>query len=125
MLGVMPVFADPQSVTVNAVAQSLPRVDEGDESATYQKDDETYGLLISHTTTKNGRRRHQVRLDNNKIATDPFTPANSRKVSLSGYFVIDEPEDGAYSNAEILLHMKGLIAWSSDANVTKVIAGES
>lgn len=118
-------FADPQSVTVDAVAQSLPRVSVGNHSASYTKDDETYTLTISHQPTKNGRTRRQVRLDRIKIAADPFVSGNSREVSTSTYLVVDEPSDGAFTNAELLAHAKGLIGWLSDANVTKVLAGES
>jgi len=66
-----------------------------------------------------------VRLDTKKMSSDPFVPANSREVSQSVYLVVDEPEDGAFTNAELLASAKGLIAWLSDANVTKVLAGES
>jgi len=118
-------FSDPQSVTINSVAQSLPRTSVGDRSAVYTKDDETVMLTISHTTTSRGRVRRMVRLDVSKVASDPFVANQSRKVSSSAYLVIDEPVDGAYTNAELLLNGKALVAWLSDANLTKVIAGES
>lgn len=118
-------FSDPQSVTINAVAQSLPRTGVGDHTASYTKDDETITLNVSHTATSRGRVRRLVRLDVNKIASDPFVANTSRKVSSSYYVVIDEPSDGAFSNAELLANAKGLVGWMSDANLTKVIAGES
>lgn len=118
-------FADPQSVTIDAVAQSLPRVTVGDHSASYTKDDETVSLSISHQTTKAGRVRRLARLDIMKVAPDPFRPADSREVRASYQFVIDEPEDGAFSNTEGLANAKGLIGFLSDANVTKLLAGES
>lgn len=118
-------FADPQSVTINAIANSLPRVDVGDRTATYTKDDETVSLTIAHATTNRGRTRRQVRLDLTKIAADPFTAGHSTEENCSVYLVIDEPEDSAFSNTELLNNTKGLIGWLTDANVTKVIAGES
>jgi hypothetical protein len=39
--------------------------------------------------------------------------------------VIDEPDDAVFTNTELLNNSKGLLGWLSDANVTKVIAGES
>lgn len=118
-------FSDPQSVTINSVAQSLPRTGVGDQSAVYTKDDETVRLTISHMDTSKGRTRRTVRLDVNKVAADPFTANQSRRLNSFGYVVIDEPSDGSFTNAELLLNMKGLVAWLSDANLTKVIAGES
>lgn len=118
-------FNDPQSVTINAVAQSLPRVSTGDHVASYTKDDETVGMTISHVTSNRGRVRRLVRLDVNKIASDPFVANQSRKVSSSVYVVIDEPKDGSYTNAELLQNAKALVGWMTDANLAKVIAGES
>lgn len=118
-------FSDPQSVTINAVAQSLPRTGVADHSASYTKDDETVALTISHSSTSKGRTRRMVRLDVNKIAADPFTANQSRKLSCSAYLVIDEPSDSSFTNTELLNNTKGLVGWLSDANLTKVIAGES
>lgn len=118
-------FSDPQSVTINAIANSLPRTSVGDRTASYTKDDETVVLTIGHTATNRGRVRRQVRLDVTKVAADPFVANQSREVSSSVYLVIDEPSDSAFSNTELLNNTKGLIGWLTDANVTKVIAGES
>lgn len=118
-------FSDPQSVTISSVAQSLPRVSEGDRTATYTKDDESVSLTIGHASTNRGRVRHSVRVDFQKVTPDPFVTTTNRKVSCSAYLVIDEPDDGTYSNAELLANTKGLLGWLSDANVTKVIANES
>ncbi len=59
------------------------------------------------------------------IAPDPFVAGNNREIQESIYLVIDEPTDGSFSNATSLLNAKGLVGWLSDANVTKVLAGES
>lgn len=118
-------FTDPQTVTFNAVAQSLPRTDTGGQAASYSKDDGTFILKVSHQTTKNGRLRHLVRLDQNKVAVDPFVAGISREAGASIQFVIDEPDGGQYTNAELLLLCKAGIGWMTDPNVTKVIAGES
>lgn len=118
-------FADPQSVTINSVANPLPRVAVGNRTASYSKDDESVTLRISHAATSRGRTRRNVRLDVTKLAEDPFISGSSRLVSSSYQFTVDEPTDGAFSNADLLLNAKGLIGWLSDANVTKVLAGES
>jgi len=117
-------FADPQSVTVNAVAQSLPRVSTGANSSVYQKDDATYKLTHSHQYGK--RNRHTTRLDNRKVAPDVFTSDNVA-YSMSCYLVIDAPITG-FTNAELKQIVDGLTAYltaSSGANVTKLLGGEN
>lgn len=114
-------FADPQSVTVNAVAQSLPAIKREDFSSSYRKDDASYTLTISHAEGK--RNRRVVRLENRKIAADPLT-ADNTEYSMSAYLVIDTPPVG-YTNTEAKDIVLGLTAWLSSANVLKVLGGES
>lgn len=118
-------FVDPQSVTIATVANSLPRVSVGDRQASYSKEDDTLSLAISHAVSAKKRTRRMVRLDHSKIASDPFVSGNNRPVSSSCYLVVDEPADGAYTNTELLDIVKGLLGWLSDANVSKLLAGES
>lgn len=114
-------FADPQSVTVNAVAQSLPAIRREDLASAYRKDDGTYGLEISHQEGK--RNRRVVRLNQSKIAADPLTAANV-EYSMSAYLVIDVPPVG-YTNTEMKDIVLGLTGWLTSANVLKVLGGES
>jgi len=118
-------FSDPQSVTISSVAQSLPRVSTDGQSSVYSKDDETVRFSVSHLATNRGRIRRAARMDISKIASDPFVANQSRKVNSAYYIVIDEPADGVFTNAELLANMKGLVGWTTDANLTKLIAGES
>lgn len=114
-------LADPQSVTVNAVAQSLPAVARKELASEYRKDDGSYALIISHAEGK--RNRRVVRLENRKIATDPLTAENA-EFSMSTYLVIDTPPVG-YTNTELKDIVLGLTAWLTSANVLKVLGGES
>lgn len=119
-------FADPQSVTINAVANSLPRVSQGNLSGVFQKDDGTVKLSFSHEVGKNGT-RHLVRLDHQKIATDPFTTTVNRTVGTSAWMVISTPKYG-YTIAEQKQIADALVAYlsaSSGANITKVLGDES
>lgn len=116
-------FSDPQSVTVNSVAQSLPAISRNDSSSVYQKDDATYKLTISHQY-KPERSRFVVRLDANKVAADPLASANNKVYSHSCYVVIDKPVVG-YSNTETQLMTSGLIAWLTSGNILKVLGGET
>jgi hypothetical protein len=116
-------FADPQSVTVNAVAQSMPAVSRNQDSSIYQKDDATYKLTISHNY-KAERSRFVVRLDATKTAADPLVSANNKIYSHTAYLVIDKPVVG-YTNTETQLMTTGLIAWLSSGNILKVLGGET
>lgn len=114
-------FADPQSVTVNAVAQSLPAIKREDLASTYRKDDASYALTISHQEGK--RNRRVVRLDNRMIATDPLTAANA-EFTMSTYLVVDLPPVG-YTTTQARDIVLGLVAWLTSGNITKVLGGES
>lgn len=118
-------FNDPQSITINAVANSLPRVSVGQNQSTYKSADGSVQLVITHTYGK--RVRRTVRLDHSKIAADPLQPGTNRPYSMSSYLVIDTPATG-YTSAEIKQIVDGLTAYltaSTGANVTKVLGGES
>jgi len=115
-------FADPQSVTINAVPISLPRVLTGTQDATYRNADETVQLRISHQDSK-GRKRRMVRLDQTVIAADPFSAENvSQKAGI--YLVVDEPAFG-FDDTELDYLVDALVAWLTSANIAKVLGGES
>jgi hypothetical protein len=117
-------FADPQSVTINAVANSLPRTSSGVNTGAFQKDDSTVKLSVSHQY--GSRIRRQLRLDHNKVAPDVFTSDNT-KYSMSAYIVIDAPTTG-YTLAEQKQIVDALTAYltaSSGARVTQLLGGEN
>lgn len=116
-------FADPQAVTVNTVSQSLPAVSRNSDSSVYQKDDGAYKLTISHQY-KAERSRFSVRLDTSKTAADPLVASNNRIYSTSVYLVMDKPTVG-YSNAEVQQLASALSAWCTQANLLKVLGGET
>jgi hypothetical protein len=115
-------FADPQSVTVNAVAQSLPATARNGTSSEYTKDDQSYKLTVGHQY--GNRHRFTVRLDANKIAADPLASANNQRYSSSVYLVMDKPVVG-YTNAEIRDIAAALTAWATSSNLLKVLGGET
>jgi hypothetical protein len=118
-------FADPQSVTVNAVAQSLARTSTGDHKSEYSKDDGTYSMKISHQL--GARNRRTLRLETFKIAADPYLTATNKKVSMTVYVVVDVPPQG-YTVAEQKLVTDGFVAYlaaSSGAAMTKLLGGEN
>jgi len=118
-------FSDPQSVTINAVANSLPRTSSGTNSGVFTKDDGLVRLSISHSLGK--RNRRLIRLDHSKIAADPLLAGVNVMASCAVHLVIDTPRTG-YTIAEvkqIVDALTGYLTASSGANVTKIVGGES
>lgn len=115
-------FTDPQSVTINAVPYSMPRVSSDGTKALYSEATESLKMTISHQESK-GRQRHMIRLDRRVVAADPLTAVNAYK-SCGVYLVIDEPEFG-FSDAELDYIVQGFKTWLSTANVLKVCGSES
>nr|QDH87257.1 MAG: hypothetical protein H4RhizoLitter20421_000002 [Leviviridae sp.] len=118
-------FADPQSVTINAVANSLPRVSSGINQGEFRKDDGLVGLKITHNYKS--RTRREIRLTHAKIAPDPLVSSTNIRYSMSVYLVCDVPVTG-YTVAEAKQIVDGLTAYltaSSGARVTQLLGGEN
>lgn len=117
-------FAEPQTVTVNAVPESLPRVAFGERRGVFQDLDAGIVLTISHTSGK-GRRRTTVRLDFNKTAADPLLDGVSKQYSMSTLQIIDTPIVG-FDSAEVEANAKALADWVvATGNLSKAVNGES
>lgn len=115
-------FADPQSLTINAIANSVPRISASDRSATYSSADGNLVFTISHQLSKK-RMRHLVRIDQRIIAIDPLNSVNTQQ-KAAVYMVIDEPEVG-FTDAQLTYLVDALKAWATNANVAKVLGLES
>lgn len=114
-------FTDPQSVTINAVPTSLPRVSDEATKSVYSSPDETLQLTISHQAST-GRQRHMVRIDQMVVAADPLTAVNQQQ-TLGVYVVVDQPNFG-FSDTNINYVVQALTAWLSATNVGKVLGRE-
>jgi len=118
-------FADPQSVTINAVAISMPRTSSGVNSGTFTAADGQTQLLVSHAYGK--RTRRTIRLNSSKVAADPLLPTQNVKLSNSVYLVIDAPVAG-FTNTELKQAVDGFLAAltaSSGAKITQLLGGEN
>ncbi|DAD50564.1 TPA_asm: coat protein [ssRNA phage Esthiorhiza.1_6] len=118
-------FADPQSITINTVAQTLPRTGSGTNTGQFTKDDGNVRLTVSHQIGK--RTRRTIRVDHSKIAPDPLISAQNIKFSMSVYLVADVPPTG-YTVAEQKQIVDALTAYltaSSGARVTQLLGGEN
>ncbi len=118
-------LTDPQSVTINAVAVSLPAVSRAANASVYQSNDGNTKLSISHNY--GNRTRRTARLDFSKVAADPLVSAQNIKYSMSAYLVIDQPITG-FTVAEAKQIVDALTAYltaSTGAKVTNILGGES
>lgn len=119
-------FADPQSVTINAVANSLPRTSSGNNRGEFTKDDGTVKMTVSHQY--NGKRnRRLIRLDHSKVAADPLLAGINVRATMAAYVVVDTPVTG-YSITEAKQITDALMAYltaSSGARVTQLLGGEN
>lgn len=115
---------DPQTVTINAVAISLPRVSSGVNTGTYRDNAGVVTETVSHTY--GARNRRLFKLDHSKIAADPLTAANTL-YSMGVHIVVDVPKVG-YTVVEQKQVIDGFIAQlsaSSGALITKILGGEN
>lgn len=118
-------FSDPQTITINSIANTLPRTSSGVNSGIFTKDDGNVKLTASHAYGK--RTRRTVRIDHSKIAPDPLISSTNIKYSMSAYLVVDVPVTG-YSIAEQKQIVDALTAWltiTSGSNATKLLGGEN
>jgi hypothetical protein len=118
-------LSDPQSLTINAVAVTLPRTSSGVNSGEFTANDGTVKETVSHQYGK--RNRHLFRIDHSKIAPDPLISSQNIKHSMSFYVVADVPVTG-YSVAEAKQVIDGFIGQlnaSSGALITKLLGGEN
>lgn len=118
-------YADPQSVTVNAVAQSMPRIASGTGTGAFQTADGLFQLTVSHAYGR--RNRRNIRLTQNKISADALIPSQNVKNNMSCYLVVDTPVNG-FTNVEAKYVVDALVAYltaSSGAKVTQLLGGEN
>lgn len=118
-------LTDPQSVTLNSSAVSLPRVLTDTGVGTFTNYDAKTRMRVNHTYGR--RTRRNVRLDLSKITADPLVASTNREVSASVGFWVDLPVSG-FSAADLEDLSKGILTWltaSSNANLKKVLAGEN
>lgn len=114
-------LADPQSVTINAVATPLPKTSNGPTVNVYTSADGNTSMTTKQNVTAT-RFRREVRLSQKKIAADPISTLNVEK-GFSVYLVIDEPRAG-FTDVEIGYVIDALKAWLTSTNYNKVLGGE-
>ncbi len=119
-------LADPQSITVSAVAKSMPRILNEGTHALYQMSDQTFSLDVRHTSfnkDKKARVRSRVGFTQRAVVADPLTAVNDfETVDIS--IQIDRPEVG-FSSAQIDAMCVGFKTWLDTTMVGKLYGRES
>lgn len=118
-------YADPQTVTVNAVPITLARSGSALNQGTFQSADTLYSMSVSHTYGRRSRRA--LRFNISKISADPLVPSQNLRSSASIMLVVDQPVNG-YTVAELKQAVDGFVAYlsgSSGARVSQLLGGEN
>jgi hypothetical protein len=115
-------YTDPQSITVNAVAQSMPRISSVGTKSVYQKNDLSFTMTISHAVSKD-RLRSMVRVDQRAIVPDPLTAVNDWE-NIAVSLVIDRPLIG-FTAAQQDQLLTGFRTWLATATSDKLYGRES
>ncbi len=119
-------YTDPQSVTVNAVPYSLPRVITGTTVGRFVSADAVREVTVDPRGTAK-RRRNVVRFYTKRNVLDPLGSGLSTTVQSMVSVTIDRPNSGV-TDVEIGQDLDGLVKWLTDAskaNQLKLIAGEN
>lgn len=116
-------YADPQSLTINAVAVSMPRVGSNNPttSGVFRSGDAEYEFRVAQNSTAN-RFRREVRLTRRKVAADPISAVN-KEVSASVIIAVDEPKFG-FTDVELGYLTSAIVAWFNAGNRDKLLGGE-
>lgn len=122
-------FADPQTVTINAVAKVLQKINQDGYSSEYllRSATDEYRLFIRNTKRTDKKLgvsfdRHNVELVHTIFPVAPATLSTSRKT----YFVVENQVGDTLTDP--VLEAAGLMAWataSTNANLTKLMNQES
>lgn len=117
-------FADPQSITYNAVVKSLPTIGRNDTQSEYKLNDAgvVYDFVLSHQFKT--RNRVVARLRRDAYAADPLYPTKNILASASATFTMDSPQVGM-TLTDVQNLGRALRDWLTDANILKMLNGET
>jgi hypothetical protein len=119
-------LSDPQSITVNAVAKSMPKVTADGSHAVYSMADSSFVLDVRHTSRvvdKKSRVRSLVTFSQRSIVADPLTAVNDFE-TLAVSVQIDRPEAG-FTSTQVQQLVTGFQAWLNSTMVDKLYGRES
>lgn len=119
-------FSDPISLTISGAAKNLPRVSVDGSRSVYSTDTGDYVLTVSHVKSK--RKRSVFRIDQKKIAADPFNAERNVEANQAAFLVLDAPLNGMFAVTEqkaLIDAVADALKANAGALATKFVAGES
>jgi len=117
-------FDNTITLTLNAVAKTLTRVDGTGGRGVFRNISEGLRVTLTQSETKARRQITGVRLDHEKLAADPLVSGVSRPVSGSIKLIADYPSLG-YTLVEREDHLQAVADWLAiQANRDKLLNGE-
>jgi len=124
-------FVDPQVVTINSVAKSMALVNSEGTKRTYQTNDKSFTLIVSHQSSVNNakskglrqRVRTLIRLEQRATVADPLSAENDYD-EMTIQMVIDRPEAG-FTAQQLQYLVAGFEGWLDSTAVTKLFGRES
>lgn len=117
-------FTDTITLTINAVAKTLTRVDGTGGRGVFRNVSEGLRVTLTQSETKARRLITGVRLDHEKLAADPLLTGVNRPVSGSIRLIVDYPSLG-YTVVEKEDHLQAVADWLAvQANRDKLLNGE-
>jgi len=115
-------LADPQTFNVGGNSTNFVKTLAGPTSSVFHN--ETLGMdLTVKQNASASRFRREIRLSKSKIAADPISGANKLQ-GVSVYVVIDEPRNGVFTDAEILVLTDAMYNYLGLGNVDNILQGE-
>lgn len=118
-------YADPQTLTVATVANSLPRTGSSINGGMFTSADRKYSLEISHQ--RSNRFRHLMKLTVTQTVSNPLVPSQNQVVTDTVHLVVDHPVNGVAAS-DVVDHVKAFLDLLRDtgsyAAVTKLVTGE-
>nr|APG77266.1 hypothetical protein [Wenling levi-like virus 1] len=116
-------LSEPITVTVDAVAKSLPRVNQDNNGSTYYLDDgqQKYTLSVKHTIPPRGEsgESHLVRLDVEQYDTDGMY------LRTQSAWMVLKTWDQGQDSAELDIAGQGLVDLMTDTFLDSIIQRES
>lgn len=116
-------LADPQTVTVNAIAKVMARIlTDSKGKTTYATPDGLFTLQISHAIS-GGKVRTLARLDQKLVVTNPLDSTNDYEF-LTTYYVTERPEIGV-TGAQVEQQWVGFKTWLDATMIGKLFGREA
>jgi len=124
-------LADPQSITVAAVAKSMPRVSSNtgnnQRKSTYQTSDRIFSLDVLHRDLVRNKRNRTVSLvtfTQKAVVADPLNASLLVNETMSWSVQIDHPVDG-FTLTQATDMWTGFKTWYDTTLAGKIWGGES